>query len=102
MFAKFLFFYFLRIVFATCLLSPKNFISKSSTCFNVQNSYQDFSKIVGEKKIIAISPGGYHGFYMMGISNYIKENYDLSNYLFTGASAGAWNALFMTYKGDST
>lgn len=106
MIAKLLLFYFLRIAISTCLLPPKNFISKPSPCFdmnlNTHKPYQEFSKTVGENKIIAISPGGYHGFYMMGISNYIKENYDLSNYLFTGASAGAWNALFMTYKGDPT
>jgi len=54
------------------------------------------------KKMISISPGGFKGFYMWGISSYIKDNYDLSNYIFSGASAGAWNSLFMCYKGNST
>jgi hypothetical protein len=52
------------------------------------------------KKMISISPGGFKGFYMWGISSYIKEHYDLSDYIFSGASAGAWNALLMCYKKD--
>lgn len=52
------------------------------------------------KKMISISPGGFNGFYMWGIGSYIKENYDLSEYIFSGASAGAWNALLMCYKGE--
>ena len=48
-----------------------------------------------DKKIITISPGGFKGFYMLGICKYVKENYDLSNYIFTGASAGSWNALLL-------
>ena len=54
------------------------------------------------KKLITISPGGYKGFYTHGICLYIKEKYDLENYLFSGASAGSWNALFMTCKKDIT
>jgi len=50
------------------------------------------------KKIITISPGGLAGFYMLGTIVYIKENYDLSNYEFLSASAGAWNSLPMTYN----
>ena len=51
-------------------------------------------------KVIALSTGGYKGFYQLGISKYIKENYDLSGYAFSGASAGAWNSLFLTFKRD--
>lgn len=54
------------------------------------------------KKVITLSPGGFYGFYMMGICTYIKENYDTSDYLFSGASAGAWNALYMTLHTDPT
>lgn len=50
------------------------------------------------KKIITISPGGLAGFYILGTIVYIKEHYDLSNYHFLGASAGAWNTLPMTYS----
>ena len=52
------------------------------------------------KKIITLSPGGFKGFYVLGLCKYIKENYDLSEYVFSGASAGAWNSLFLTYNGD--
>lgn len=53
------------------------------------------------KELISISPGGFKGFYMLGITSYIKKHYDVSNFIFSGASAGAWNALLMTYKGDT-
>jgi hypothetical protein len=53
------------------------------------------------KKLITISPGGCKGFYLLGILTFIKENYNMDNYIFSGASAGAWNALFMSYKGDT-
>ena len=36
----------------------------------------------------------------MGTCVYIKEQYNLDNYIFTGASAGAWNGLLMTYKNN--
>lgn len=52
------------------------------------------------KKIITLSPGGVKGFYMMGLCKYIKLNYDLTDYVFSGASAGAWNSLVLCYKGS--
>lgn len=51
-----------------------------------------------KNKLITISPGGIYGFYQLGVCDYIKKNYDLSNWIFSGASAGAWNCLFMSYK----
>jgi len=53
------------------------------------------------KNIIYITPGGYYGFYQLGIAHYIKMNYDLKDYIYSGASAGSWVSLFMVYKGDS-
>jgi hypothetical protein len=53
---------------------------------------------IKDKKLISISPGGFNGFYMLGTTTFIKENYDLERFIFSGASAGAWNSLFMTYK----
>lgn len=53
-------------------------------------------------KIISISPGGFKGFYQLGIGSYIKETYYTDNILFTGASAGAWVSLMMVHKGDHT
>jgi hypothetical protein len=55
---------------------------------------------VKDKRLISISPGGFKGFYVLGICKYIKQHYDLNNYIFSGASAGAWNSLFLCYKGD--
>lgn len=55
---------------------------------------------IQDKKIITISPGGYKGFYMMGIVHFLKKQYDLSNCVFSGASAGAWNSLLMSFKYD--
>ena len=54
-----------------------------------------------KKKIITLSPGGFRGFYVLGLCKYIKENYDLTDYVFSGASAGAWNSLFLSYNGSS-
>jgi hypothetical protein len=65
---------------------------------SVNNWCQQFQ--FENKKMISISPGGFKGFYMWGIGSYIKEHYDLSDYIFSGASAGAWNALLMCYKKD--
>jgi len=49
-------------------------------------------------KLITISPGGFNGFYMMGIVSFIKDHYNLTNFIFSGASAGAWNAVVFSYK----
>lgn len=52
------------------------------------------------KKLISLSPGGLKGFYMLGTITYIKEHYALDDFIFSGASAGAWNALILTFKED--
>jgi hypothetical protein len=54
--------------------------------------------IANASKLITISPAGYKGFYVSGIIAYIKENYDLTDFIFSGSSAGSYNALLMTYK----
>lgn len=66
---------------------------------------QDKNQLINlhkDKKIIAISPGGYKGFYLMGVCHYIKSHYKLDNYVFSGASAGSWNSLMMCYRGDTS
>lgn len=60
--------------------------------------YLKENEFIRDKKLISISPGGFKGFYMLGTCAFIKENYILDNYIYSGASAGAWNSLFMTYK----
>ena len=62
--------------------------------------YLENYNFVKDKKLITISPGGYRGFYALGTCCFIKENYNTNNYIFSGASAGAWNSLFMTFKHD--
>ena len=56
------------------------------------------SKMKTEQQLITISPAGKYGYYQLGICHYIKKHYDLTNCIFSGASAGAWNSLFMTYN----
>jgi hypothetical protein len=53
------------------------------------------------KELITISPGGMKGYYFLGILSYIKENYDTDNLIYSGASAGSWNGLFMCYRGNT-
>jgi hypothetical protein len=63
--------------------------------------YLHKNEFVKDKKLISISPGGVKGFYLMGILHYIKQNYNLTDYIFSGASAGAWNSLFMCLNKNS-
>lgn len=57
---------------------------------------------IRNKKLITITPGGFNGYYMLGVSTYIKTflNVSSTQYVFTGASAGAWNALVFAYRGE--
>lgn len=80
-----------------CIISSKNnniYCNSSAKLFISENSF------LNNKKLITISPGGFKGFYLLGILTYLKENYDFDNFIFSGASAGSWNCLFMCYKGD--
>ena len=82
----------------TCLHMMNNnedpFLIKNKNSLYLKNQ-TDFFK---DKKLILLSPGGFKGFYLMGVSAFIKENYVLDGHIFSGASAGAWNGLLMTYK----
>ena len=72
-----------------------NFIKFIFYSFNIIN-VKDFS--TPHDSLISISPGGLTGFYSLGVSSYIKDNYDVSDYSFLGASAGSWNSLLFTCK----
>jgi hypothetical protein len=50
--------------------------------------------------LIILTPAGANGFYNLGICYYLKKNYDLNKYIYSGASAGAWNSLFIVFKKD--
>ena len=86
-------------------LSGSNIIKYSQNIITNKNNnvfyekdidvYLKTNNFIQNKKLISISPGGIKGYYQMGVLNYIKQNYDLSEYIFSGASAGAWNSLFM-------
>lgn len=80
-----------------CLLNIKD---NNIYCNTEVKSYIDSSEFLANKKLITISPGGFKGFYLLGILTYIKENYDLEDFIYSGASAGSWNSLFMCYKGN--
>jgi len=55
-----------------------------------------------DKKILHITPAGLYGFYDVALCEFIKNRYNLDNHIFNGASAGAWNGLFMVYKYNNT
>ena len=79
------------------IISSKN---NNIYCNNDAQLYLKKNEFINNKKLITISPGGFKGFYLFGINTFIKENYDLNNFIYSGASAGAWNGLFMCYKND--
>jgi len=45
---------------------------------------------------IIISPGGYNGFYQLGLCHYIKNNFHYENKKIIGFSSGSWVGLFMS------
>lgn len=47
---------------------------------------------------IIVKPGGVKGYYMTGICKYIRDHYDLKHVNYYGASAGAWNVLYLACK----
>ena len=65
-----------------------------------QNSFSEQIDESSKSKSIAITPAGLKGFYSLGVCTFLKENYNLTDYLFTGASAGSWNSLFLSFKHD--
>ena len=57
---------------------------------------------VTSPKVVTISPGGFRGFYMMGVASYIRDHFNTDACFFSGASVGAWISLLMTYRGNHT
>ena len=54
------------------------------------------------QKHICIHPAGLRGLYLSGVIAYIRDYYDVSDCIFSGASAGSWNALLFSYRGNVT
>lgn len=52
-------------------------------------------KINNIKKFLYLAPGGFTMPYTLGISQFIKENYNLNNINFIGASAGSWTSIYL-------
>tara|TARA_A100001015_G_scaffold26260_1_gene29474 strand:- start:3721 stop:4794 length:1074 start_codon:yes stop_codon:yes gene_type:complete len=79
-------------------INTKESFDKMMLNFNqfIENRHNIFFN--DNKKLITITPGGLKGFYVLGICTFIKESYSLDNYIFSGASAGSWNSLIMSYK----
>lgn len=73
---------------------------KNDVIFNNYTTFLNEYKYLENKQTISISPGGIQGFYLIGIIDFLKFNYNLDSFLFTGASAGAWSCLLMSYKGN--
>lgn len=97
----------LTILFLSYLLSCNSFFMYN-TFFSIYKKFRlnydngEYKIKQKPKSLIVSTPGGLHGFYLLGVSSYIKENYDLTNYIYTGASAGAWNSLFLSFTGNKT
>ena len=92
-------------LYITALVCVSSFSihNKILTLYKNNNKPQIFNDINemfenNPSKLIISTPGGLFGFYFMGVSSFIKEHYDLSDYVFSGASAGAWNSLFLSLK----
>lgn len=81
--------------------NPKILLRYSNTLYNNKN-ISDFYLKIKNDKLILLTPGGLNGFYMLGVTQFIHNHYNLDNYIYSGASAGAWNALLMSYKKNTT
>lgn len=88
----------IKTVFSTQYIrnieNHRTFSELDKDCFLNENP------VYKNKKLISISPGGYKGIYLLGTCMYIKEHFNLDNYIFSGASAGSWNSLVMSYRKD--
>lgn len=82
-------------------LNTKIFLRYSNIMYD-NNNITYFHNKYNDDKLILLTPGGLNGFYMLGATQYIHDHYDLNNYIYSGASAGAWNALLMSYKKNTT
>ena len=92
--------FILLMTFPRLALSRILVTRSGAFCDKTSVVFLNSNKFFKDKSVISLSPAGFYGFYVMGTCAYIKENYDLSDKVFSGASAGAWNALFLTLKTD--
>lgn len=87
----------------TCSLPTFKKLVVDRTTLN-EYSIKEYSKLFPDKvkkPAIYMYPAGLRGYYNLGVACYLKQNYNLDDYIICGASAGAWNSLVMAYKGNS-
>lgn len=104
-----LFFYIYFLFILSGISSSKSFFMYNAffrmyrkMIINNQNNQFKIKNKPTLDKVIISTPGGLNGFYLLGVSAYLKENYNLTEYLYSGASAGAWNSLFLSFRGNDT
>ena len=92
---------YIILLFFTISNSSAFFLNNIFTFFRNRNEKTIKLKCPSHnnQKLIILTPGGLHGFYTLGVSSYIKQHYNLTNYVFSGSSAGSWNSLFLCYHG---
>lgn len=66
--------------------------------FSLNEYERDFLE---NKSHINMYPAGVKGYYNLGTVCFLKDNYNMNNYIICGASAGAWNSIAMAYKGST-
>jgi len=80
----------------------KLFICILLNLFNCDSFIFTYKPSVSKNKLVTFGPGGLTGFYTLGVTSYLKDNYNLTDYSFLGASAGSWNALLLTCKHNNS
>ena len=97
-------------MFGLVVISHINGLSIYKTFFNFYRSLQRvYSRTImydidssQPSNVIVNTPAGLYGFYTLGVNAYIKQHYDITNYSYSGASAGAWNSVFLSFKGNDS
>ena len=87
-------FYYLSIL---SLINGFSFFNRPFKRFRGKKIKKDYV-LENKHQLITIAPAGVYGFYELGVCDYLKKHYDLTNCVFSGASAGAWNSLYMSYN----
>ena len=72
-------FIFYLFIFLHC---SNGFMLKNRLFNRFTNNFKYTDDELSNKKMISIAPGGTNGFYTLGVSSYIKQNFDLTNYVF--------------------
>ena len=80
----------------------KLFICILLNLFNCDSFIFTYKPSISKNKLVTFGPGGLTGFYTLGVTSYLKDNYNLTDYSFLGASAGSWNALLLTCKHNNS